>query len=365
MRFFCLALLFFSYTGFAQTPAVSPFIDTSNSRIRAATAFLQRYVENFRKSGETDFCKWFTPAQCRDYPIADPIIHAISSDGNTYRMADLSTIFYARVSGNYVHLKTLFAWQNDAVLSPFAITNHYVYSDAEGLRFHTETEHNATNYHTIVNGPVHYTFPAYLSFNKQRSDSLLAQMKAFEREWGFKPAKPFRYFFAQNARELAQMRGLDFGIGIDENTPSGYADEDSRIIYCQGMGEAYFHEVLHLYLNPVYGRSPLNHGLIYFLAGGLGETFPQQLTRLRKYLVLFPETDLSEYDKIVSKDRRLHINHIINGLLCSLAYRKEGVYGLERLLEYPNPEALFRNEYGLERKDWDAFLRMKIRESAP
>ncbi len=349
----------------AQLLAVSPFLDTTHPQVREATAFLQRYAGSFPKKAPMDFCQWFTPAQCRDFPVPDPIIHAISSDGNTYRMADLATIFYAQPAGKYTHLKTLFAWQNDAVLSPFAIANHYVYRDAEGVRFHTELEHHATGYRTVVNGPVYYTFPAGLTFNKQRSDSLLRQMQAFEKEWGFKPAKPFRYYFAQNARELARMKGLDFAVGSDEAAPSGYADEDSRIIYCQGLGEAYFHEVLHLYLNPVYGRSPLNHGLIYYLAGGLGETFAQQLTRLRGYLEQYPQTNLAEYDKIVSKDRFLHIDHIINGLLCGLVYEKEGVAGVERLLDYPTLETLFRKEYGLERKDWDAFLRAKIHSSKP
>lgn len=360
---FCLALLLTVHAAHAQEPlAVSPFVDTSRPDVREAVAFLQRYAASFRKNEAPDFCRWFTPAQCRDYPIADPIIHAISSDGNTYRMADLATIFYARAASNYVHLKTLFAWQNDAVLSPFAITNHYVYRDAGGLRFHTELEQNAAQYKTVINGPIYYTFPAHLNFNQKRSDSLLARMKAFEREWGFKPAKPFRYFFAQDAQELARMKGLDFAIGSDEPNPSGYADDESRIIYCQGMGEGYLHEVLHLYLNPVYGRSPLNHGLIYYLAGGLGETFLQQLTRLDAYLKKFPETDLSGYNKLVSKDRFLHIDHAVNGLLCMLAYEKEGVYGVERLLDYPTLEALFRKEYALERSGWDAFLKAKIQE---
>ncbi|RYD53493.1 MAG: hypothetical protein EOP52_04995 [Sphingobacteriales bacterium] len=355
--FLVFAALLAAYQSQAQRLAISPFIDTAQAPIREAVQFLQTYTGAFQNGKTPDFSQYFTPAQCRSALIPDPLLHAIASDGNTYLMADLATIFYAKPSGKYVHLKTLLAWQTNEVLTPFALVNHYVYADSGRQRFHTETEHHADRYRTVVNGPIYYTFPETIAFNKNRSDSLLQRMRSFENEWGFPATKPFRYFYAATAAELARMKGLDYVVGSDENNPSGYADDESRIIYCQGLGEAYFHEVLHLYLNPVYGHSPINHGLIYYLGGSLGVPFKDQLARLRTYLLAHPDVNLSQYDQVLSDDKFLHIDHVVNGLLCAQVFRKEGVTGVKRLLRYPDLESLFRHEYGLERPDWDAYLR--------
>jgi hypothetical protein len=357
---FLVVLLLTSLSSRAQRLAVSPFMDTSQASIRTAIRFLQTYTGAFQNGRSPDFRQYFTPAQCRSATIPDPILHAIASDGNTYLMADLATIFYAKASGNQVHLKTLLAWQTNEVLTPFAIANHYVYADSGVLRFHTETEHHASRYRTVTNGPITYTFPETVSFNKKRSDTLLQRMKLFEKTWGFPAAAPFRYLYASSADELARMKGLDYMVGSDESNPSGYADDESRVIYCQGLGEAYFHEVLHLYLNPVYGRAPVNHGLIYYLGGSLGASFDTQLARLRAYLAANPDLDLSRYDQLLSNDKFLHIDHVINGLLCAQAFRNEGVTGVKRLLRYPDLETLFQNEYGLTRPEWDTYLRRLI-----
>lgn len=365
IRGLCLWILFLLLlqTSYAKQKEVftGSYIDTSNHRVMAAVHFLQEYYNRFIQGDTIPYRKFFTAPQCARFKNPDPIVYAITDGVSTYRMFSRATIFFAKEYPDYVHLKTIFLWETNAnEWNPAAITNHYVYKNENGCYFLTEMEQNKSDYTSVKNGNIEYVFPKTVAYNKQRSDTLLANLRRFEKEWGFTPIENIRYVYAANKEQLAKMKGLDYLYLMDENTPSGYADKESNTVYCQGKGENYLHELLHLYLNPWYEKSPVNHGLVYYLGGGVSGNYQQMMLRMNGYLIKYPATDLSGYDTLLSKDRMLHINHAINAMLCKLAYEKEGVKGVKRLLDYKTLNELFMKEYKLPRTQWDAFLRKEI-----
>jgi hypothetical protein len=183
-----------------------------------------------------------------------------------------------------------------------------------------------------------------------------------EQLWGFSPIKTLNYYLAESAEELDKMKGFDYDGTIDELNPSGMT-VDSTTIFCQGLGEKYFHEVLHIYFDQNnYRTSPISHGMIYFLAGSLGHDFNWFIHRMNEYVVKYPETDFTDYLKLETKDKFLHIDHTVNGLLCKIVFEKEGIAGLKRLLTYKNMDEIFEKEFHVKKEEGNNFLRSNFKK---
>ena len=357
---FSLFLLLFSFTAKAQ---VFVDVDTSKSDIRYAVEFLIQYLDEFKGGKYPDYKNYWSGADLRKSKVPDDMVHAITTDGATYNFSKKPTVFYAHSYKDYVHLKVVFASvtdSNNTIL--WAITNHYVYSDSSGKRFFvSELEHKSKNYTTLKNGNITYHFPVSHKFNKAKSDSLIKKIKKMETEWELQPIM-IGYYFADSKVELYRMRGMDYCLGMDNLNPSGMSFPETRTIFCEGLGEDYFHEVLHLYFNPLYEKSPLNHGMIYYLADGIGKDFKWILNRMNDYLKKYPNTDFSEFEKLQLKESFVSVDYVVTGLVCKIIYEKEGVKGLKRLLAYKTFDEAIEKEFSVERKELDSFLKDKIRE---
>ncbi|VXB60099.1 conserved hypothetical protein [Flavobacterium sp. 9AF] len=358
-----VSILLLIFSQFIKGQIFSNYIDTNDSNIKKAVVFYKQYVLEF-ENGSIDYKNYWSKKDYEKYETPDPIVYSISSDYPTYNFGIQKTIFYARAFSNYVHLKTLMT-QTDSFnnISVYAITNHYISTNNEEnkLYFINPMEVNSQLYTSKTNGNITYHFLKTHPFDKNKSDQLIASLKKFESDWGFNPIK-IDYFFTDTPDQLGTMRGLDYYYGMEQIFPSGMAFPKDKIIYCNGSGENNFHEILHLYLNPLYEKSPINHGLIYYLGGSLGHNFNFLISKMNEYLIKYPNTDLSEFETLETKDITLHINHTVIGLICKIIDKKEGVNGLKRLLTYDNMEILFKKEFNLQKKDWHHFLKEEFKK---
>lgn len=349
---------------FAKGQIFSNYVDNSDLKIKKAVDFYKQYLSEFRSNSLPEYNKYWPKNDCERFKTPDPAVYSISSDYPTYNFGVQKTIFYARAHANYVHLKTLMA-QTDSLknISVYAITNHYisVNNNTDEIYFISPVKINSKLYSTKTNGNITYHFLKTHKFDKNKSNKLIKLLKKFEDDWGFEPIK-FDYYFTNTQDELGAMRGLDYYYGMEQTYPSGIAFPEDRIIYCNGYGEDNLHEVLHLYLNPLYENSPVNHGLIYYLGGSLDHDFDYLINKMNEYLIKYPNTDLSEFETLETKDITLHINHTVVGLICKIIDEKEGVNGLKRLLNYDNLDVLLKNEFSLEKKDWNGFFKKNFKK---
>ncbi len=364
-----LTILFFSNK--IQGQIHSNFVNKNDKEIQNAVEFHKKYLSEFQNGSTPNYSKYWHKKDCEKYKNPDAIVYSISSDYPTYNFGNQKTIFYARKNKDkndkthtIIHLKTLFG-DIDSLqkITIFAITNHYIKIDNLGnvLNFVRPFEIHKDLYTTTQNKNITYHYPKHIIFNPEKSDNLIVQIRKFEKEWEFNPIN-FEYFFTNTQDELGEMKGLDYFLGMEQSTPSGMAFPDEKIIYCSGNGEGYLHEVLHLYLNPLYENSPVNHGLIYYLGGSLGYNFDELIQKMNDYLVKYPETNLSEFENIFTKDITLNIYNVVTGLLCKIIYEKEGVNGVKRLLKYKNFTDLFKIEFKINKKDWDFFLKTNFKK---
>lgn len=349
---------------FAKAQVFSDYVDSSNLNIKKAVDFYKQYLSEFEGTSLPDYSKYWSKDDCKRFKTPDPIVYSISSDYPTYNFGTQKTIFYAREYTNYVHLKTLMT-QTDSLnnISVYAITNHYISTNdnSEKIHFISPIKINSHLYSTEKNGNIRYHFLKTHQFNKAKSDQLITLLKKFEKDWGFEPIQ-FDYYFTNTQDELGAMKGLDYYYGMEQTYPSGIAFPEDKIVYCNGYDENNLHEVLHLYLNPIYEKSPVNHGLIYYLGGSLGQNFNYLINKMNEYLSKYPATDLSTFETLETKDITLHINHTVIGLICKIIDEKEGVNGLKRLLTYNDINTLFKKEFGLDKKEWDSFLKRKFKK---
>lgn len=361
---FIFTIAFTTVLYIANGQVFTEFVDTSNTDIKKAVILYKKYLSEFRGYKVPDYSQYWSKKDCERYKTPDPIVYSISSGYPTYNFGVQKSIFYARAYSDYVHLKTLMT-QMDSLknISVYAITNHYVSVDKETDKIHFIRPDKVQSdlYKTVTNQNITYHFLKHHEFNKNKSDSLISVILKFEKEWGFAPIA-FDYYFTDTQDELGTMKGLDYYYGMEQTYPSGISFPDDRVIYCNGYDEGNFHEVLHLYLNPLYVKKPVNHGLIYYLGGALGHDFNFLIDKMNNYLKKYPETDLSEFQTLPAKDITLHINHTVIGLICKIIDEKDGVKGLKRLLSYDDIETLFKTEFDLQKNQWDKFLKQNFKK---
>jgi hypothetical protein len=357
-----LIALFSCGAAMAQSVVVTGAVDTSDAGGHAAIHLLRHYLWCFSENKKPDISAYWCEEDIKRTSLQDDMVFAISSDEPTYRFGDKMTVFFCKTEDGIVHLKSLLSrTDEEGNLMVWAIMNHYVKVDNGRARFMSEIVRHKNKYKTIRNGKITYHFPSSETFNKTVSDRMLLQIRKLEHDWGFQPAS-VNYYYAADDVALAAMCGFDYVFGMGRHTPSGMGLYDHGVVYCQGLGEGYLHELLHIYFNARYGASPMCHALIYYLAGGLGQNFDWMIHRMNEYLAKYPDTDLGLYDSLQTRDPMLHIDHVAKGLLCKMLEEKDGIAGLKRALQYATSQELLKKEFGVTEQTTDEFLRTAFKK---
>jgi hypothetical protein len=349
---------------FASSAQISlnVYVDTLEPEVKNALTFFKLYVQEFREGNMPDFSKYWNAKDCEEYKYPDQIIYAIASDYPTYRMGKAPSILYIKPDSTYVHIKTLFARADSSGIYTFAITNHYIESVNGHLYFVSPLKINAKDWQKTTIRNVTWYYPAYHEFDTRRADSLIAGITALERTWGLGPIN-VRYYFADTKDEIKKIRGFDYTVDMgNREKPSGISNDEDNIVYCHGLGENYFHEVVHIYLNRLFPKSPLQEGLAVFYGGTLGHSLEWHLARIDDYLKTHPDLDLGDWDELHAfyLDNYTNTASAIKGLLCKLAYDKAGITGLRRLMRYTSVDDIYAMEFHVKPDKRNEFLRRKI-----
>jgi len=355
--FFILFTIFTAVSDAQTIKAAGAEMD--DNRVKEATELLTNYLKIFLDKRTPDYTKYWVAEDCLRSKLPDDMAYSIADSYSTYCFGDSKpTIFFARSFGDYVQLKTVFsATDSGANVQIWALTNHYVLYSKDGVPPHliSEISLHSDLYRTRRKRNITYHFPASEHFNKAASKKMIGRLIKIENQWGFKQ-KEIDYFYAPTSDALARMRGMDYNYSMDDIHPSGISYPEFNKLFCQGVGEGYLHEVLHIYFNPVYGKSPMCHAMIYYLAGGLGKDFNWFIDRMNDYLTKYPNTNLSQYETIISKDKFLHIDYVTKGLLCKMLDEKYGFPGLKRAFQYATVDELISEEFGIEKEGINTFL---------
>lgn len=345
---------------------INPGVDTLDKEVKSAISFYQKYLNEFIKLPLPDFKQYWPAKDLTRYKVPDPIVYGISSDYPTYKFGYKATIFYIKPSNEFIHIKTQFSnIDSSKNISTLGITNHYIKFDSKGKPFFVSpVEINAKNWKTTKLRNITYRYPSYHIFNRKRADSMIRQIINLEKIWKLQPINT-TYYFANTFEEIQNLRGFDFSIGLgNRNKPTGISDDRDQIVYSSGNGENYFHEVVHIYLNRHFPKSPLVEGLAVFYGGSLGKDLLWHLKRLNTYLIQHPEIDLNQLEGFWKMDNYTNPASTIEGMLCLMAFKKGGLDGLKKLLSHGSMNKVFKEEFDVKANELNTWLRKNIAEQS-
>lgn len=362
---FCLSLLLFFCLNFAyaQRPIfINYTVDTTDALANKALHFYINYLNDFKDDTLPEMSKYWSAEDCKRYKIPDQMIYSLVGDYPTYNLSRNRSIIYIRPDSNVIQLKTHFYdVDTSGEIYTVCITNHYVKVESENnIYFINPLAVNGRFWQTEKRENITFFFPAYHHFNASKADSLIQQIQHLEKDWALKPIN-IRYYFANTNEELHKLKGFDYSLMMgNRDKPSGIADNKDNIVYCGGLGENYFHEVVHIYLNSLFPKSPLGEGIAVFYGGSMGKSLSWHSARLKAYLLNHPETNLNKLEEFRFMDSSTNPYYTILGLLCETAYRKDGVKGLKRMMNYDSLDTLFEKEFGIKPEQKNDFLRNLI-----
>lgn len=365
MKYFGIyILIILRISACAQSLHINPGVDTLDLDVQKALHFFQDYLNAFKGiSIPQNFGDYWSKKDCDNFQVPDPVVYALNGDYPTYRLAGNKTVFYIKPDDESIQLKVLYGWIDSTNISLFCIANHYVrFNDKGKPEFVNPITLNTKSWSRTSVRNVTFIYPPYHNFSRSKADSLIANIKHLEQEWNLKRIN-IRYYLANTREEIDEIRGLDFSLlGGNKDKPSGISDDRNNIVYCSGVGENYFHEVVHLYLNRLHRQSPLVEGIAVFYGGSMGKSLEWHLRRLRTYLRQHPEIDLNKLGEFWYMDNYTNPGSTIKGMLCRMAYEKDQVKGLQRIMAYNSMEEIFLKEFSVERSQWNSFLRASIED---
>ena len=345
---------------------INPGVDTTDLVNKKVIAFYSNYINDFKsKIRLPDYKKYWSEEDCKKYKNPDPSVYGIGGDFPTYLMAESKTIHYLKpLKDGVFNIKMLGSWtdslKNNSVMY---ITNQFIKVNAnQQIHFVQPIDFYRGNWNNKIFGQVSYYFPKYHQFDGKKAQFLIKAIKDLEKQWNLAP-KSITYFFADTYDEIQLLRGFDFTIGMgNADKPMGISNQHDNTVFCAGNGENYFHEVVHIYLNPLHPKSPLNEGLAVFYGGTLGKPLSWHTNRLKDYLKAHPEINLSKLEDFYYMDNYTNPNSTIQGILCNAIYKRDGFQGLKRVMTYTSLNDIFEKEFKIDLKNLNEELRKLIEE---
>ena len=336
-------------------------VDTSDVDVKTVIQFYTQYINEFKK-GTVDYTKYFSAEECSQFKIPDKL--AFSLFGNTpIYVAGTPTIIYIKPQSGMIHIKTHFG-EADTLnkITTICIINHYVKFDiSHKPYFVSPLSIHLKLWQATGNRNVTFYYPNYHTFDQTRSDSLVNSIVQLEKDWNLNSI-PIRYLFAQTSEELYKVMGFDYNfMMVNAEKPTGLSDAIDNLTYSSGCGENYFHEVVHLYLNPLHSKSPLNEGIAVYYGGSMGQNLYWHLKRLNAYLIKHPKIDLNNPDTFYYMDNYTNPKATLCALICDLSYKRGGINKLKKIMTYTSMDELLKMEFNVNKEDWNAFYRMELK----
>lgn len=344
-----------------QPIAINPGVDTTDREAKAAVTLWINYLRSQPDEHNLKNSPFWAESERAQYPKVDQLLHAINTETSTYAMG-YPTILYVKPRGGFTEIKTLFSWA-DSTQNTYALCIASVFAKKENgaYQLYNALTVNRRDWQAQTLGEVTFHFPPGRTLDRARAALLRQSIDRLVHEWQL-PRQPIDYYFADTYEEVQRLRGLDYAIGMgNADRPSGMADLATRTVFCGGLGEDYFHEVVHLYLNPLFPSSPLLEGLAVFYGGSLGHDLGWHLRRLDAHLAQHPEIDLDKWENFWYLDNFTNPNSAIQGLLCHLAYQQGGLAKLKKLMSYQSVNQAITQEFGVKPGGLNPFFREQIK----
>lgn len=362
-HFFVLTIIFILTIWtrtFGQNIAINPGVDTTDKDAKAVISLWTNYLKSQPNKNNIKESPYWAKSEKKKYPKVDQLLNAINTETPTYSMGQ-ATILYVKPKNDFVEIKTLFGWSDSLQnINVLCITSVFAKKENGAYKLFNALTVNSSNWQKQKIGSVTFHYPPTHIFDKEKANKLPLSINRLTKQWKLQPI-PINYYFADNFEEIQRLRGLDYSIGMgNKDKPSGMSDQETNTVFSGGLGENYFHEIVHIYLNRLFPNSSLVEGLAVFYGGSLGHDLKWHLTRLNDYLNQHQEINLKDFENFRYLDNFTNPNSTIQGLLCYLAFKKGGLDKLKQLMSYHDIYIAIEKEFGITKDGLNKFLREQI-----
>ena len=222
---------------------------------------------------------------------------------------------------------------------------------------------NTRYWETEQVGSIRYIFPQDHQFNRALAASMNRFVDSLAGVWHLEVV-PIDYYFADDLDRVAKALGFDYWPAEGNiSGRRGFTDYRNRIVYSGGSDEWYPHEIVHVYMIPLFPKAHyfFQEGYATLLGGSQGHDLSWHIRRNYEYLKTHTNVDVLAFKGV---DPFVGPSYYIGGLLCKMAEEKGGLPLLRKLMTYgPEDQDLYRamhDVFSVGKKDLNSFLRTQL-----
>lgn len=246
------------------------------------------------------------------------------------------TVLSVKPKNEHYEIKTIFSdCTEQGYSNPLCVMNIYAKKENNEYKLFNALLVNRKNWKTKKAGSVTYYYPLEHSFDIEKATRMNDFIDSITNVFNLKVVQ-IDFYLANDFDEIQKLRGFDYYMGMG-NAPktTGRADILNKIVYSGGRSEYYPHEVVHIYINPIFPNAHnwFSEGIATYLGGSRGYSLQWHVDRTSKYLKDHPEIDLNNVLEYGNLDQYTHYAYVIGGLLCDMAYQNGGWELVKKLLD--------------------------------
>ena len=337
-------------------------VDTTTEKSHMVIDFLNKYYSDFKEDNKVNYNDYFDESDVKLFNYPDKVAFGLIGNTTNYIMGT-PYLLALDIKTDTVKAKVMFASiDSDSNLTTNFIANYYIKINDDKCKFLVTQNIETKHWQKTVIRNVTFHYPPYHKFNRKKAQTLIDSIISLEKNWNLKPIK-LDYYFAETNKEIQHIKGFDFNFYMARSEyPSGLSYQKEKSVFCSGYGENYFHEIVHLYLNPIYPNTSLKEGIAVYYGGSLGKSFNEHIIRLNDYIKKHTNLNIADSKEFHYMDEQTNPQYTIQALICYLVYKKKGIEGLKKLLEIKSLNEVYQKEFDVNPNEQNIFLRKQIKQ---
>lgn len=264
-------------------------------------------------------------------------------------------------------ITTQFYYPKHDTLMTLCIMNVYAKNEGEGYKLYNARNINLQkNWLSRTVGYLKYHYPSSHKFDEARAKKQnLFITNTLPEIFGCTP-DTVNYYFAETREQLDALKGFEFNVGgSGTEKPSGKTIGNT--VYTTGTDEYYPHELVHVFINPMYPdmHNWAAEGIATYLGGSRGQSLQWHINRIAKYLTKHPEIDLSNMLDLRTMDEYTDYRYVLGGAIIQLIHDKENCKAVKEFLADANGDkesyyAAIEKHLGWKQKEIDRKFRRAL-----
>jgi len=310
---------------------INPGVDTSDAKIKMIIETWKNYLKYTDTLGKSYTAYWNKEEQTT-FKNYDFLAYEFSQ--NWYKRGHQNIVSVQHIEDDLFKLRVQFYYKDSLSVTLASLINFYARKIGDRYYLENAFKHRTKDWQNKAVGHITYVYPKEHFFDVDLANKMNLFIDSIALVFDIKEVQPINFIFTDSWEQTQHAKGVDFYMGEGNYwKPQGRVNGFNNWLFSGRGSEWYPHEVIHLYLYPLYkNAAQLHEGIACFLGGHLGKDLSFHYKRLYAYLLKHPEIDLSNLFDFYYMDAETNPTHVISGLFTEIAYERGGIRLVKELL---------------------------------